>query len=450
MTKFYHAMHTPIQRPSLDTPELSAWLTLAHTPGVPASAALALIATFGSPINALQAGPARLESAVGTVAARALLDARHDPDGRVAQATAWAAQPGHAIVPFGDPAYPPALLTIYDPPPLLYIKGHLAALHRPTIAIVGSRNPTPQGLDNARSFARTLASAGMCVVSGLALGIDGEAHRGALEVGGSTVGVVGTGVDVVYPSRHHALAHDIAAQCGALLSEWPLGAPPVRRHFPQRNRLIAGLARGVLVIEAATHSGSLITARLANEIGREIFAVPGSIHSPMSHGCHRLIRDGAKLVETAHDVLAELDLAEPGIEKPRRMAPADLELLIRQHRTRRSPCAPRDTRRPRSRAEGRQARQPVGRTRIPDRQAGGGALPGATGEERDTGHATLLAAIGHDPVTLETLSERTHLDSATLQAALLKLELAGAIVALPGGRVQRVAATDMQARPTTC
>ncbi|SIT70659.1 MULTISPECIES: DNA-processing protein DprA [Burkholderiaceae] len=532
-------MNTTIQPPMLAADELAAWLTLAHTPRVPASAALALLAAFGSPRPIMTETAAGLERVVGAVAAQALLQSRDAVAPRVEAALAWTAGDARLIVPFGHPAYPPALLTLYDPPPLLYVHGTIGALHRPALAIVGSRNPTPQGNDNARLFAQALAAQGVCIVSGLALGIDGAAHRGALDSGGVTVAITGSGADVIYPQRHVSLAAEIVERGGAILSEWPLGAAPLRQHFPQRNRLIAAMVRGVLVVEAAPYSGSLITARLANDIGRDIFAIPGSIHSPMSRGCHRLIKDGAKLVETPHDVLTELRLPEPGVEAAPGTAPASVQAapptvyathalaahtpeLSAIHRpeaaisasdalatrmpealTAHRPdafttdtagasttCpAERATIRP-VRAETSQladapaadwgdataaipadplvtdhharprryrtvtpggARRGTAAVRAPTRHRAIGPWSSArrrpaylaaarntqASHPADAARRAALGAIGHDPVTLETLVQRTHLDCATLQAVLLELELAGTIVALPGGRFQR-------------
>ncbi len=227
--------------------------------------------------------------------------------------------PGHHLVAWDDPDYPRALLELGHAPPSLYFVGRREFLNRPALAIVGSRHATAQGTDDARNFAQALADAGITIVSGLALGIDAAAHEGALRGAGSTLAVVGTGLDRVYPARHRDLARRIAAS-GGLLSEFAPGTPPRASHFPRRNRLISGLARGVLVVEAAPQSGSLITARYAGEQGREVFAIPGSIHSPLAKGCHQLLREGAKLVETAQDVLDELGMGEPA---PLRPAAAD-------------------------------------------------------------------------------------------------------------------------------
>jgi DNA processing protein len=278
-----------------------------------------------------------------------------------------------------DAAYPSALLTIGDPPPVLHYAGKPDLLNRPALAIVGSRNATPQGRENAEAFAAALSAAGLTIVSGLAQGIDAAAHRGGLAGAGSSVAVVGTGIDRIYPAGNKALAHRLAAE-GGLLSQFTLGTPPLPGNFPRRNRVISGLVRGVLVVEATPNSGSLITARFAAEQGREVFAIPGSIHSPFSKGCHRLIKDGAKLVETAQDVLEELGLA-----------PA----------------------------------------RASDRAWAGTPAP-------DGDAARVLAALGHDPADVDLLAERTGLDASAIAVALVELELAGQVAQLPGGAFQRV------------
>jgi DNA processing protein len=268
-----------------------------------------------------------------------------------------------------------------DPPPLLYAKGRLDLLHTGSVAVVGSRSATPQGVEDARRFARALSDAGLAVVSGLALGIDAAAHRGALGGAGSTIAVIGTGADVVYPAIHHQLAHDIAA-AGAIVSEWPLGTSARSAHFPQRNRLIAGLSSGVLIVEAAMRSGSLITARLANEMGRDVFAIPGSIHAPLARGCHRMIKQGAKLVETPEDILEELGWAAQSVARTPEEVVSPVSSLTA------------DARR-------------------------------------------LLEALGHSPATLEILAVRTEMEEAALQGTLLQLELGGHLTALPGGRFVR-------------
>lgn len=368
--------------------ERDAWLRLKLTPGVGDATARKLLAAFGLP-PALFAQPlAALIAVVGPTLAERL---RTEPEGwreLCARTRDWLAE-GEGrrhLLTLGDTDYPPGLLQTEDPPLLLHVEGDLAALRHPLrLAIVGSRNPTAQGADHARAFAQTLAGAGACIVSGLALGIDAAAHEGALEAGGRTLAVVGTGPDQVYPRKHQALARRIAAQ-GALISEYPLGTPPLAANFPRRNRIISGLSQGVLVVEAALQSGSLITARQAAEQGREVFAIPGSIHSPQSRGCHALIRQGAKLVESAQDILEELRCALPSA------GPA---------------CATQ--------------------TLAHDGNEG-------TGQRRSD---PLLQVLGYEPCGLDALQARCGLDTATLQARLLELEFDGLVARLPGGLYQR-------------
>jgi DNA processing protein len=292
----------------------------------------------------------------------------------LAETLAWLDQPGNSLLTLGDPDYPKPLLEIADPPALLYCKGRRDLLGRPGLGIVGSRNATPQGLRDAEAFALALADAGLTIISGLALGIDAAAHRGGLAGSGSSIAVVGTGLDRIYPARNKALAHRLAEQ-GLILSEFALGTPPLPGNFPSRNRLISGLARGVLVVEATTDSGSLITARVATEQGREVFAIPGSIHSPLARGCHALLKQGAKLVESAADVLDELAWQQ------RITPPAHLS------------AAPPD---------------PV------------------------------LDVMDGAPVTLDTLAQRSGLTLDALSAKLLTLEMDGLIAPLPGGRYQKI------------
>lgn len=304
------------------------------------------------------------------------------------------AGPDRQVATLGDAHYPAELLNIEDPPLMLYMLGKLALPEAASpgnpqvcIAIVGSRNPTPQGEANARQFARALGGAGLCVVSGLALGVDGAAHEGALDGGGATIAVVGTGLDRVYPKKHHDLAHRIA-QHGMVISEFPLGTPPLTSNFPRRNRIISGLSRGTLVIEAALKSGSLITARLAVEQGKDVFAIPGSIHSPQSRGCHALIKQGAKLVETAEDVLDELQ-----------WGPAPVGRIF-------AVAATVET-----------------------------SLAGTDPPADDA----VLEALGFDAASLDALQARTGLSTPELQGRLLEFELEGRVARLPGGRFQRVA-----------
>jgi DNA processing protein len=304
------------------------------------------------------------------------------------RALAWSQQQNHAILTLADSDYPPQLLEIPDPPPLLYVRGHRHLLAANSIAIVGSRSATHQGIANAEQFARALSNGGWTITSGLALGIDAAAHRGGLAGPGATIAVVGHGVDRLYPQSNLVLAQHIANQ-GVIVSEFPLGAPPLRGNFPRRNRLIAGLSRGCLVVEAALGSGSLITARLALEQGREVFAIPGSIHSPVSRGCHALIKQGAKLVETGRDVLDEL---------------------------------------------GGVVHHPLATTTAERDNKGGLERNPSPPELR------LLQHMGYDPCTLDTLISLSGLTAETVSAMLLQLELEGRVVSLPGALYQRVLA----------
>jgi DNA processing protein len=371
--------------------ELALWLRLAFAPGIGPASARRLLAAFGLPHDIFRQPLAALQGLLPPDLAQAVLD---EPAGLadLVEAT-WQWLDGgqarhHRILTLADAGYPPGLLNTEDPPLLLYVMGRPLDAWPRAIAMVGSRNATPQGLENARHFARDFAQCGLAVVSGLALGIDGAAHEGALEGAApgqlATIAVVGTGLDRVYPKRHLDLAHRICEH-GLIVSEFPLGTPPLQQNFPRRNRLIAALSEGTLVVEAALQSGSLITARLALEQGKEVFAIPGSIHATTSRGCHLLLKQGAKLVETAQDVLDEL---RPGI----------------------APVSIADT---------------------PDEQ-------GAAG--RSDGDGALLATLGFDPCGLDALVARTGLAPSLLQAALLELELAGQVARLPGGLFQRVAA----------
>jgi len=283
--------------------DTAAWIQLSLVPQLGPALFRDLLKAFGLPRDILRTSPSKLGRVVPQPVAVSIgNDTRR---AEVDRALAWLEEPGRVLLTLADGAYPRQLLEIADPPALLYVQGDASLLARPSLAIVGSRNASPQGRANAEDFARALSCAGLTIVSGLALGIDAAAHRGALPGEGRTIAVLGTGADILYPRANAALANEIAAR-GAIVSEFPLGAPPLAVHFPRRNRVISALSRGCLVVEAALASGSLITARLAAEQGRDVFALPGSIHSPLSRGCHALIKQGAKLVESAADVLAEL------------------------------------------------------------------------------------------------------------------------------------------------
>ena len=378
----------------MEREELAGWLRLALTPSVGNTTARRLLAAFGLPEAVFDQSTAALRQFLTEPQAKAL---RTEPPLLAAQLEAtwqWlhgTDGPGRRrILTLGDPDYPPTLLHIEDPPPMLYLMGVSAAVWPAAIAVVGSRNPTPQGLANARQFARSFAQAGFSVVSGLALGVDGAAHEGALEGAATgqvaTLAVVGTGLDRVYPRQHLELSRRIA-QDGLLVSEYPIGTPPLSANFPKRNRIIAALSQGTVVVEAALQSGSLITARQAAEQGKDVFAIPGSIHSPQSRGCHALLKQGAKLVETAQDVLEDIRLPEgpPHQHEPARTHPAPGE---------------------------------------------------ADGAPKDD----VLSALGFDPVSLDALVARTGIAPAWLQGRLLELELQGKVARLPGGLFQRMAA----------
>ncbi len=387
----------------MDKQELNAWLRLTLSPGVGNETARRLLSAFGSAQAVFEQSAQTLRQLGSEKLASAV---QAEPEGLRSQLQTtldWlSAGDDRQVVNLADVGYPAALLDIEDPPLMLYMLGaHVNRLPiaiktvASCLAIVGSRNPTPQGEINARQFAAAFGAAGICVVSGLALGVDGAAHDGAL-LGGAALGgcatlaVVGTGLDRVYPKKHLALAHRIAQQ-GMIISEFPLGTPPLTANFPRRNRIISGLSQGVLVVEAALKSGSLITARLASEQGKDVFAIPGSIHSPQSRGCHALIKQGAKLVETAQDVFEEL--------------------------------------------------------RIPVAAGFGGLQQGEPSQVIDTLEQTgtlmsgraLLTALGFDISSLDALQARTGLPTPILQAQLLELELDGHVTRLPGGLFQRLA-----------
>jgi DNA processing protein len=283
--------------------EARSWLRLMLAPRVGLRAQQRLLGTYASASAIFAAPAADIAGCIGRAAAEAL--AAGPLPGVLARALQWLRAPQRHIVTLGSDEYPFMLSQVPDPPPLLYAEGRIELLNAPTLAIVGSRNASPQGTSDAEAFAQAFSEAGLCVASGMALGIDAAAHRGALRAAGSTIAVLGTGPDIVYPKSNEGLAAAIRRE-GLVLSEFPPGTPAVQANFPRRNRIISGLARGVLVVEAAKSSGSLITARLAGDQGRDVFAIPGSIHSPLSKGCHHLIRDGAKLAECAEDVLCEL------------------------------------------------------------------------------------------------------------------------------------------------
>ncbi|RQO66953.1 DNA-protecting protein DprA [Aquitalea sp. FJL05] len=352
------------------------WLLLALTPGIGPAGFLKLIASFGSASHAVAAGQSQTTPLIGQQAAMALRERVAQPD--VDAALAWAEGEQCSLLSLQDDDYPQALAETASPPPLLFARGRRELLQQPMLAMVGSRSATPPGKQIASDFAQRLAEHGYTIVSGLASGIDAAAHQGALAAAGSTIAVIGTGIDRVYPASNRALAHQIGS-AGLILSEFPLGAGPLAGHFPRRNRIIAGLSRGCLVVEANINSGSLITARLAAESGREVMAVPGSINNPQARGCHRLLKDGARLVESVEDVLEEVGRL-----------------------SRSAPAAP---------------------VRAAD--------PAPAAEQ-------ILTLMGFDPVSSEWLAQQLGLTQGEVYAMLLELELAGKLTSLPGGQVQRL------------
>jgi DNA processing protein len=372
---------------------LSAWLQLDYTPQLPLEAIKAWLGVLGSAQAVVQASHAVLARIASEAAATALKsptpDAHVKRQTQIDHAQAWLSATGYQgtrhILTWDHSAYPAHLLTIADPPLVLFVQGNPAALSQPSVGIVGARNATQQGIANARVFAQSLAEKNVTVISGMALGIDAAAHEGALNAVANafaTVAVVGTGIDRVYPATHRELAHRIAAQ-GAVVSEFPIGTPPLPYNFPRRNRLISGLSRGVLVVEAALRSGSLITARVAGEQGREVLAIPGSIHAPLSKGCHQLIKQGAKLVDSAQDVLDELrfDQSDSGASVAKKPSPAKPLLASSD---------------------------------------------------------AVLNAMGHDPMGLDALAASTGLSTGDLLSRLTELELLGELELLDGGRYQRL------------
>jgi DNA processing protein len=373
----------------MQRPEIESWLRLSLTSGLGRVGARRLLALAGDPAAVFDLPSSSVAELLGEATARSLGERPAALDAALQATDAWlGADARRALVTLGDPRYPQRWLQIPDPPLFVFAEGDLTLLEADAIAVVGSRNPTPQGLETAREFARVLSEAGRTIVSGLALGIDAAAHEGGLAGRGRSIAVVGTGLDTDYPRRNAGLGQRLRRE-GLVVSEYLLGSEPLAPHFPQRNRLISGLARGTLVVEAAVQSGSLITARMALEQGAEVFAVPGSIHSPQSRGCHALIKQGAKLVDQAEDVLNEL----PPL-------------------------------------------QPVGAVAVSvdrGRVAPGPVIDAPGPEPGDE----VLDALGYDPVTLDTLAARTGLAAARLAARLLELELEGRVARLPGQRFQR-------------
>jgi len=360
--------------------EKSLWVSLGNVRGIGSQTYCQLLKTFGSPGNIYSANFKQLKEVVSdSIASEILQGTDHQA---LAETRHWLSQPNNHLITLADPEYPQSLLEISDPPPFLYAKGNLALLNQPGIAIVGSRNASVQGEKNAEAFAHDLCAYGLCIVSGLALGIDGAAHRGALKANGATIAVVGTGLDIVYPAKHRELAHQIAEH-GLIISEFNLGTPSKPQNFPKRNRIISGLSLGCLVVEANLQSGSQITARLAAEQGREIFAIPGSIHSPMSKGCHQLIKQGAKLVDCLQDIVEELNLST----------------------------------------------KPASNSKLNNRDEA---------SDQSTPNDSILNIMGYEPITLENLVALSSLTVSDVSSMLMILELEGKVASLTGGQFQKI------------
>ena len=361
------------------------WLALLRTPGLGSRGISQLLEQISDISPLFEATPHILESLKLKPKVREQL--RHPDWSLVEQDLAWLEQPDNHLITLQDPEYPLLLRETADPPAALFVHGNPALLASPQIAIVGSRNPSASGRSTAKEFARYLARAGITITSGLAIGIDGASHQGALEARGSTIAVTGTGLDRVYPASHHKLAKQIAEQGGALITEFPPGTPARAGHFPRRNRIISGLSLGTLVVEAALRSGSLITARQAAEQGREVFAIPGSIHNPLARGCHAIIRQGAKLVETAQDIIEELG--------------------------------------------------PLLHTLIPNEELDSKTPDDESGFEIDAEYRQLLETIGYDPMPIDEIIAQSGLTAEAVSSMLLLLELEGYVSSAPGGCFSR-------------
>ena len=377
----------------MDSTELGAWLRLQLTPSIGSVHGCRLLKAFGLPTAVFSQNLSALRAVVPERQAQSVLQTPADLASHLRTLMQWLEDGGgrNRLVTLDEPAYPTSLLDIDDPPLMLYVQGSDAAWHglcqTPCLAIVGSRNPTPQGADNAKAFSRSLTQSGLCIVSGMALGVDAAAHRGALDIAQSTlptIAVVGTGLDRVYPAQHATLAQAIAAR-GLLISEYPLGTAPLAAHFPRRNRLISGLARATLVVEAALQSGSLITAQQALEQGKDVFAIPGSIHSTQARGCNALIKQGAQLVDCVQDIL-----------------------------------------------------DAAGLQTSPTRQASSTTAAADQAVDTSDTNPALLDALGFDPCSLEVLQSRTGWDTARLQAQLMEMELQEKVGRLAGGLFQRI------------
>lgn len=430
----WHTDDMPLNAPET---ELRAWIRLSLEPGLGAARIRLLLSVFGMPQDIMAATTGNLARYLDSaLAARLRQPPEPERQAAIDQTLDWLQADHHRLLTLADPQYPRTLYALTDPPPILYAHGRLDILNRPMLAIVGARHATVDGTRNAHAFARHLALQGWCVVSGLADGIDGAAHAGALDAGdagGGTLAVLGTGIDRVYPSSHHALAHRIADQ-GLLLSELPLGAPGLPFHFPQRNRIVAALSQGVLVVEAAARSGSLITARLAGELGREVFAIPGSIHSPLSRGCHALIRQGAKLVESGQDIIEELrQTALPGMPAHTPAVPAS----SRDTASYAPAGSGQDTADTSNTADTADPSDTADAAAPLDLNSAISLTDTDTDTTTDPDSGALLRLIGHDPVDLDTLQAELGWSIDRLMAQLTRLEISDRIHRTADGRYRR-------------
>jgi DNA processing protein len=371
---------------SQDISEKTLWISLSTVHGLGAQTFCLLLKTFGNPANIYAATTNQLKEVVSDKIASAIAQGVNEQ--AIAEASQWLSHANNHLVTLADPHYPKALLEIADPPPFLYAKGNLTLLNQASIAIVGSRSASVQGEKNAEAFAHDLCGYGLCIVSGLALGIDAAAHRGALKANGATIAVVGTGLDIVYPAKHRDLAHQIVER-GLIISEFSLGTPSKPQNFPKRNRIISGLSLGCLVVEANLQSGSQITARMAAEQGREVFAIPGSIHSPMSKGCHQLIKQGAKLVDCLQDIVEDLGLSN----------------LALNNTTLNHVASTNDV--------------------------------SNASNKPSSAESSLLFIMGFEPITLENLVRLSHLTVSEVSSMLMLLELEGRVASLAGGQYQK-------------
>lgn len=371
---------------SQDISEKTLWISLSTVHGLGAQTFCLLLKTFGNPANIYAATTKQLKEVVSDKIASAIGQGVNEQ--AIAEASQWLSHANNHLVTLADPHYPKALLEIADPPPFLYAKGNLTLLNQASIAIVGSRSASVQGEKNAEAFAHDLCGYAICIVSGLALGIDAAAHRGALKANGATIAVVGTGLDIVYPAKHRDLAHQIVER-GLIISEFSLGTPSKPQNFPKRNRIISGLSLGCLVVEANLQSGSQITARMAAEQGREVFAIPGSIHSPMSKGCHQLIKQGAKLVDCLQDIVEDLGLSN----------------LALNNTTLNHVASTNDV--------------------------------SNASNKPSSAESSLLFIMGFEPITLENLVRLSHLTVSEVSSMLMLLELEGRVASLAGGQYQK-------------